>query len=71
MSEIEDRNVLITGGSRGIGVYLAHAFAQQGAHIALIARSENGLRRVASQLTQYQRNIAIFPADLSGEQARM
>src|SRR5687767_6828759 len=41
--------VLITGGSRGIGRALAHAFAGRGANLVLAARSEDQLREVASE----------------------
>lgn len=71
MSEITNRNVVITGGSRGIGVYLARAFALQGARIALVARSEQGLRTVASNLDRYDVTVDIFPTDLSIEQERL
>jgi len=71
MSEIANRNVVITGGSRGIGVHLAHAFAGQGAHLALVARSQEGLQNVAAQLENYGTTVAVFPADLALEQERV
>ncbi len=42
--------MLITGGSRGIGEALAHAFAGAGAAVALVARSAAALESLATQL---------------------
>lgn len=46
----ENRVVLITGGSRGLGLILARQFAEEGANLILCARSENELRRAADQV---------------------
>ena len=40
MHQFRDKNVLITGGARGIGKRLAIGFAQAGARIGLLARSK-------------------------------
>ncbi|WP_246040577.1 SDR family oxidoreductase [Roseovarius arcticus] len=42
--------VLITGASRGIGATAAHVFAQAGAHLVLMARSDAALAEVANPL---------------------
>ncbi len=42
--------VLVAGGSRGIGLAIAHAFARAGAHISLCARDGDVLRQAAAQL---------------------
>ncbi len=60
--EIKDKVVLITGGSRGIGPYLAEAFAGRGAVIALAARSESGMKTVAKSLSGSK--VIFFPVDL-------
>lgn len=46
--ELREKRVLITGASRGIGESLARAFADAGANVALVARSQDSLRAVAS-----------------------
>lgn len=42
--------VLITGGSRGLGLLLARQLAAEGARLALVARNEEDLRRAAAEL---------------------
>ncbi len=48
--QIEGANVLVTGGSRGIGEALAREFAAQGARVCVVARSADALDRVASDI---------------------
>jgi short-subunit dehydrogenase len=48
--EITGRRVLVTGASRGIGRDLARGFAEKGADVALVARSEGPLRELADRL---------------------
>jgi uncharacterized protein len=52
--------VLITGASRGIGESLAYAFAEAGATVALVARTEDSIRALAAEL-----GGTAHPADLS------
>jgi NADP-dependent 3-hydroxy acid dehydrogenase YdfG len=42
--------VVITGASSGVGRAVAHAFAKRGAHIALLARGEDGLAATAREV---------------------
>jgi len=70
MTSIPGKYVLLTGASRGIGPYIAEALAMRGAHLALAARSEEGLRTVASSLSQYKERILILPVDLSSSTQR-
>jgi short-subunit dehydrogenase len=50
--DFSGRNILITGGSRGLGLALAHELALQGARVALLARSEDNLRAARAQIYQ-------------------
>ena len=47
--DLRGKNVVITGGSAGIGAGLAAAFAEKGAHVLVAARSEDKLRAVAGR----------------------
>lgn len=47
---LRGRNVIVTGGSRGIGRSTALAFAREGAHVAICARGEEGVRKTEAEL---------------------
>lgn len=44
---LKDKKVPITGGSKGIGLACAKAFIAEGAHVALVSRSQGRKRRMA------------------------
>lgn len=48
--KLEDRTVLITGGSRGLGAAMARRFASLGAKIAIAARASHSLEEVAASI---------------------
>jgi len=50
MGILDGRLALVTGASRGIGEHCARSLAAQGARVALAARSESDLARVAEDL---------------------
>ena len=52
MSGLEGRLALVTGASRGIGEHCARALAENGARVALAARSKDDLDRVAENLPE-------------------
>lgn len=56
--EWEDKVVLITGGSRGLGLVLARALAARGARIAIIARDAEELKRAETDLRR--RGATVF-----------
>lgn len=47
---LNGKNVVITGGSQGIGEALADAFSGTGANVLLVARSEEKLKRIAQRI---------------------
>ena len=48
--DVDGKRVVITGASRGLGSWLAHAFSAAGAAVALVARTERDLKAVAEAL---------------------
>jgi len=51
--DLTSKRVIVTGGSRGIGRAIATAFAQEGARVAICARSHAALDAVAAELQQF------------------
>lgn len=49
--DIENRVFIVTGASSGIGLATANALAEQGAKVALLARSTETLEELSTQLT--------------------
>ncbi len=58
-----DKRILITGASRGLGAVVAHAFAERGARIALMARSQDKLEQVRMSCMNPEQHVSI-PVDL-------
>jgi dehydrogenase/reductase SDR family member 7B len=52
MSYFENKTVLITGASSGLGEALTYEFNKRGSHVILTARNEKELRRVQANLNQ-------------------
>ena len=50
--ELKDKVAVITGGSVGIGLAIAEAFAKEGVHLALCARREDRLLQRARELSE-------------------
>jgi NAD(P)-dependent dehydrogenase (short-subunit alcohol dehydrogenase family) len=59
------RVVVITGGSRGLGLLLARRFRKEGARIALLARSAEELQRAATSLDPTRRAVLPVVCDVS------
>lgn len=58
------KSVLITGGSRGLGLALARRFAMEGARLALLARDEDELARACDQIRGIGGEAIPIPCDL-------
>lgn len=61
---LKDANVVVTGGSRGLGLGLVEALVDQGARITVIARSADSLDAVRARL-----GVATIPADVTDDGA--
>jgi len=63
---LQDRVVVITGGSRGLGLALARVFLRRGAKVALLARDPEALER-ARQLLAGMGTVFVRPCDVRDE----
>jgi short-subunit dehydrogenase len=63
--DLEAATAIVTGGSRGIGPYIAEALAGHGARVALVARSQPELEANARRLAQSGAEVIAVPADIT------
>jgi 3-oxoacyl-[acyl-carrier protein] reductase len=69
---LEGKQVLITGGSKGIGLAVAHAFAAEGANIIIVSRDQAMLENAAGEVRRkHNAIVATHAADLSDAGQRL
>ncbi|EJN28498.1 dehydrogenase of unknown specificity, short-chain alcohol dehydrogenase like protein [Pseudomonas sp. GM78] len=69
MSNLDDRNIIITGASGGIGRASALAFAKAGARVVLLDRDTAGIEETASAVTAAGGKVYSIPCDVTDEDA--
>ncbi|NIV17821.1 MAG: SDR family NAD(P)-dependent oxidoreductase [Woeseiaceae bacterium] len=63
-----DKTIIITGGSEGVGAAAARKFAEAGANLMLVARGRKNLEAIAGELRD-KTKVEIFPMDVSDADA--
>jgi 3-oxoacyl-[acyl-carrier protein] reductase len=68
--QLEGKNILITGGSKGIGKAIAHAFVSEGANVSIAARNIDFLKAAKAELGS---DVGIFQVDIThaGEREKL
>jgi len=61
---LQDKNIVVTGGSRGLGLGLVEAFVEKGANVTVVARDPIALDAVAERL-----GVATVSADITDKAA--
>jgi uncharacterized protein len=67
-ARFQDKVVIITGASSGIGLETALAFAREGARVVLAARTQTKLQAVADAHPDLRERLHIIPADVTKEE---
>lgn len=61
----QNKVVVITGGSRGLGLVLARQLAAEGARLAICSRTEDQLKKAEQELTQKGAEVLALPCDVT------
>src|SRR4051812_36733852 len=65
--DLRDEVVLITGGSRGLGLLLVREFARQGCHVVMCARVQEELDQAQTQLQEWGVTADSIVCDVTDE----
>jgi NAD(P)-dependent dehydrogenase (short-subunit alcohol dehydrogenase family) len=63
--QLEGKTAIVTGGGRGIGRSIALAYAQEGADVAVVARTPDEVEAVAVEIRTLGRKGVALLADLT------
>jgi short-subunit dehydrogenase len=66
--DLKDKTVLITGGSRGLGLVMAREFAHEGARLAICARDQEELEQARVDLETLGGEVMAIPCDVTNKQ---
>ena len=66
--DFQNKVVLITGGSRGLGLVLAREFAREGARLVLCARDEDELERARLDLESRGAEVMTYRCDVTSRE---
>jgi short-subunit dehydrogenase len=65
MKDLQGKNAIVTGASRGLGVYIAKTLAERGVNMALVARSADKLEDTRRICESMGVRVITIPADVS------
>jgi 3-oxoacyl-[acyl-carrier protein] reductase len=64
------KQVVVTGGSKGIGLSIARIFLEEGAFVTITGRSRENLNKAAETLTKHSNALTLIQGDLSKDSGR-
>lgn len=62
---VKDKHIIITGASSGIGERTAYLLSECGAHVILLARTEDKLKAVKDSIEELGGKATYYPCDLT------
>jgi NAD(P)-dependent dehydrogenase (short-subunit alcohol dehydrogenase family) len=62
---LEDKIVVVTGSSQGVGLGCVRQFARVGAHVVLVGRRSDPLEAAAREIRELGRQVLAVPADVT------
>jgi len=62
---LDGKVALVTGAGRGLGAAIARTYAEAGASVAVVARTESDLEAVAADVTASGGRALTLPADVN------
>lgn len=65
---LQGKNSIVTGGSRGIGKGIAEALAKEGCNVSICARHKDELETAANELREFDVDILSVQADLTQQE---
>ena len=66
---LDGKTAIVTGAGRGIGRAIAIGFAEAGANVAVLSRTEEELVETASEIEKLGRKAYVFPTDVTNRDA--
>lgn len=67
LKPLSEQTIVLTGATSGIGLATARTAAERGARLALVARNEESLRKLTSEITDNGGEAIGIPADVADE----
>ena len=68
--QLQDKRVILTGATGGIGQAMAIQLAKQGAKLGLVGTRHDALNELLEHLKQYDTECITIPADVTTEQGQ-
>ena len=65
MFNLEEKIAIVTGASRGIGEAIAKSYADSGAHVVCVSRTESALKTVQKKIKDNGGSASIYSCDVS------